>query len=405
MNWKNGFRLLIVATILAGTMALPGITSAQVAIGVSVGFAPPEIPVYEQPICPGDGYIWTPGYWAWDDDDQDYYWVPGTWVLAPEPGYLWTPGYWGWGGSAFFFHEGYWGPVVGFYGGINYGFGYFGRGYEGGRWEHDHFYYNREVNRINDREIRNVYSTRVEVRNESHVSFNGGNGGINERATAQEEAAARERHVGMVGAQQEHVQAARSNRELRASSNHGKPPIAATARPGAFSGGGVVAARSGGNYNPPANRGPKNDERTNAERNNPGVNNPNRPPNATSRNDNSANRQPSANNRAETYSHSREVPQHSAPQVDNNANQKYQQQQEKLAQKQNQEHQKLQQQQEKEHQQAAKQQGNAAKQQQLEQKHQQQTQQMEQKHTQQQQKVQQKASPPPRQSESKPHKP
>jgi len=35
----------------------------------------------------------------------------------------------------------YWGPVVGFYGGINYGFGYFGRGYEGGRWEHDHFYY------------------------------------------------------------------------------------------------------------------------------------------------------------------------------------------------------------------------------------------------------------------------
>ena len=404
MNWKNVIRLMVVAIALMGMGALSGVASAQIGIGISVGFAPPEIPVYEQPICPGDGYIWTPGYWAWDDDDQDYYWVPGTWVLAPEPGYLWTPGYWGWGGSAFFFHEGYWGPVVGFYGGINYGFGYFGHGYEGGRWEHDHFYYNREVNRINDREIRNVYNERVNVRNESHVSFNGGNGGINERASREEENAARERHIGAVSAQQEHVQAARSNRELRASENHGRPAIAATERPGAFSGGGVVAARSGGNYNPPANRGPQNTERTNAERN-PGVNNSNRPPNATSRNDINANRQPSSNNRAETYSHSREVPQHSAPQVDNNANQKYQQQQEKLAQKQNQEHQKLQQKQEQEHQRATQQRVPEPRQQQMEQKHQQQTQQMEQKHTQQQQKVQQRQAPPPRQSESKPRKP
>src|SRR5579863_8298582 len=181
MSWKNAFRIMTVAIALMGAMALPGIASAQVGIGISVGFAPPEIPVYEQPICPGDGYIWTPGYWAWDDDSQDYYWVPGTWVLAPEPGYLWTPGYWGWGDGAFFFHEGYWGPVVGFYGGINYGFGYLGPGYEGGRWGHDPFYYHREVNRVDDREIRNVYNERVSVRNESHVSYNGGNGGINER--------------------------------------------------------------------------------------------------------------------------------------------------------------------------------------------------------------------------------
>ena len=40
---------------------------AQVAISVTI--APPELPVYEQPVCPGDGYIWTPGYWAWDGDD------------------------------------------------------------------------------------------------------------------------------------------------------------------------------------------------------------------------------------------------------------------------------------------------------------------------------------------------
>ena len=27
--------------------------------------APPELPVYEQPLCPQPNYMWTPGYWAW----------------------------------------------------------------------------------------------------------------------------------------------------------------------------------------------------------------------------------------------------------------------------------------------------------------------------------------------------
>ena len=112
-------------------LCLLSVSAASFAqIGISVSFGPPPLPVYEQPICPAEGYIWTPGYWAWDGDD--YYWVPGTWVLVPEVGYFWTPGYWGWGGNAFFFHEGYWGPRVGFYGGINYGYGDWGDGYWGG---------------------------------------------------------------------------------------------------------------------------------------------------------------------------------------------------------------------------------------------------------------------------------
>src|SRR5438874_12910873 len=64
-------------------------------MGISVSFGPPALPVYEQPLCPGEGYIWTPGYWAYDYDFGDYYWVPGTWVPAPRVGYFWTPGYWG----------------------------------------------------------------------------------------------------------------------------------------------------------------------------------------------------------------------------------------------------------------------------------------------------------------------
>ena len=410
MRFANAIRLLAIFALLTGGLALSGTASAQVAVEFSVGFAPPELPVYEQPLCPGDGYIWTPGYWAWDDDDQDYYWVPGTWVSAPQPGYLWTPGYWGWGGEAYVFHVGYWGPVVGFYGGIDYGWGYTGHGYYGGRWDHDHFYYNREVNHIDERVVRNVYNVHVENNvNVTRVSYNGGNGGVNVRATAQEEAAARERHIGPVGAQNQHLQEARGNRELRASQNHGKPPIAATARPGAFSGGGVVAAKTGGNYNPPANRGgntanrPGNENRPVNE--NRGANDNNRP--ADNRANNNANRPPSANNRPEsnstrpTYSHSTELPKHSAPQAEANSNQKYQQQQEKLAQKQNQEHAKLQQRQEQEHQRVTQQKAPPQRQQQMEQRHQQQTQQLEQKHEQQQQKVQQHAAPkqqaPPRQ--------
>ena len=124
---------------------------------ISVGIAPPPLPVYVQPVCPAPGYIWTPGYWAYGPDG--YFWVPGTWVMAPEVGLLWTPGYWGWGGSAFIWNVGYWGPTVGFYGGVNYGFGYTGIGYQGGYWRGRDFYYNRSVNQVNVTNIHNVYNT------------------------------------------------------------------------------------------------------------------------------------------------------------------------------------------------------------------------------------------------------
>jgi hypothetical protein len=378
--------LLVVLVMLASSAS----SLAQIAVGVSVSFAPPELPVYEQPLCPGEGYIWTPGYWAWDDDDSDYYWVPGTWVVAPEVGFLWTPGYWGWGGSSFVFYDGYWGPVVGFYGGINYGYGYFGHGYEGGRWDHDHFYYNRSVNNVNVTEIHNVYNERV-VNNytTTRVSYNGGNGGINVRATSQEQAAMRERHIAPVSAQMQHVQAARSNQSLRASVNHGAPPIAATPRPGAFNDHGVAQAKGGGHYNPPA-RSANNAARSE-----------NRPPssgNNVARPENNAARPENNANRPSKAFHPNELPPASRPPAPNTGNakldQKYQQQQQKLQQQQDKERQNLQQQQEKEHQQLSRQKANDARTQQVEQKHQQQTQQLAQKHEQQQQKMQQRQQPP-----------
>src|SRR5580704_5296103 len=242
---------LLLALIM---LSAPPTSSAQVRI--TVGFGPPALPVYEQPVCPGDGYLWTPGYWYWDDDASDYFWVPGTWVLAPEVGFLWTPGWWGWGGAAFVFHEGYWGPTIGFYGGINYGFGYFGTGFAGGRWDNGHFFYNRAVMNVNVTNIHNVYNTTINTTTINRVSYNGGNGGIDARPTPQEEAAEHERHIAPVAAQSEHLQSARGNPQLRASANHGKPPIAATEKPGEFSGHGVVEAKeAGAPYKAADNRG------------------------------------------------------------------------------------------------------------------------------------------------------
>jgi hypothetical protein len=372
-------RLLLIACLLLITA---GASFAQISIAIRIG--PPPLPVYVQPPCPAEGYIWVPGYWAWDNDYDDYYWVPGTWVLAPEVGYLWTPGYWAWGGEGFIFHEGYWGPQVGFYGGIAYGFGYFGEGFEGGRWEGGHFFYNRSVTNVNITNIHNVYNTTV-INNTTvnRISYNGGEGGITARPTSQDEIAARERHLAPVGAQTEHAQAARGNQNLRASVNRGKPPIAATPRPGAFNEHEVVAAKqAGGPYHPAPNRPNSNESRGG------GASAP-RPEANTSRPD--VPRPPM---------HAADLPPHERPASRNSGDakldQKYQQQQEKLYAKQQQEHQKLQQQQERDHQrmqQEQAKQANAARQQQMEQRHQQQTQQMEQRHTEQQQHLQKKQQP------------
>jgi hypothetical protein len=349
---------------------------AQIGIGISVNFGPPPLPVYEQPICPADGYLWTPGYWAYDPD-YGYYWVPGTWVEAPQVGFLWTPGYWGWGGNAFFFHEGYWGPQVGFYGGIYYGFGYGGVGYDGGRWEGGHFSYNTYVNHVNTTVIHNTYNTTVTNITVNHISYNGGTGGVVARPTPQQESFANEHHVGPVAAQTQHIQAARNNPELRASANHGVPPIAATAKPADFKTGVVASRQAGGEYKaPPAN----------AARGNQAP--------------------PVSQARPNTTNHASELQPHTftPPNTGNAATDKrYQQQQDKLAAQQTQDHQKLQQQQEKEHQQATKKNYSASQNEQLEQRHTQQTQQIEQKHATQQQQMEQRQAP--RQTAPRPESP
>jgi hypothetical protein len=330
-------------------LAIPAVVFGQIGIRVAIG--PPALPMYDQPICPGDGYLWTPGYWAYDESVSDYYWVPGTWVQAPEEGFLWTPGYWGWGEGGYFFNEGYWGPEVGFYGGINYGYGYWGGGYEGGRWDGGHFFYNRSVNNVDITINRNIYNENVEhASNGSRVSYNGGTGGIEARPTSAQESAVNQRHIPAVAAQTDHAQAARANPLQRSGVNHGSPAIGSTARPA------VAGNPATTNKTPETNKIQETGAGGEAHA-------------------------------AKAPVHPNDLPAISRPAPTNSGNAKadlkYEQQQDKLIAKQTQERQSLQQKQDSEHQQT--QNANNLK---LEQKHQQQTQQLQQRHTSQQQSLQ-----------------
>jgi hypothetical protein len=222
-------KFLVVAALALAPMA------SFAGVFISVGFAPPILPVYAQPICPGDGYLWNPGYWAYGP--EGYYWVPGVWVEPPMVGVLWTPPYWGFEGGVYAFHAGYWGPHVGFYGGVNYGFGYGGVGFFGGRWDGGHFAYNTAVMHVGPG-FHNVYVDRTVIVNHtnySHASFNGP-GGVTAHASPEEMRAEHENHIAPTGAQQSHMQAAHANPQNFAKANGGHPQMAAVSRPGSTAG-------------------------------------------------------------------------------------------------------------------------------------------------------------------------
>ncbi|MFP5039945.1 YXWGXW repeat-containing protein [Parasediminibacterium sp. JCM 36343] len=204
----------------------------SVDINISANTAPPELPEYVQPPCPADGYLWTPGYWAYEDGD--YYWVPGVWVRPPHIGYLWTPNYWGYEDGFYRWHRGYWGSEVGFYGGVNYGFGYWGSGFSGGRWEGNAFRYNTAVVNVNRTVVHNTYIDKTVIINHTtinHISYNGG-GGIHAAPNEHEQHAMREHHINPTTGQASHEQMARQDKSLFASVNHGKPETPAMNRIG-----------------------------------------------------------------------------------------------------------------------------------------------------------------------------
>jgi hypothetical protein len=252
--------LLVLAA--AGCLAFSS-SYAQVSVGVRIGIAPPPLPVYVQPACPVDGYLWEPGYWAYDNVNG-YYWVPGVWIAPPDPGLLWTPSYWGYDGGYYAFHAGYWGPHVGFYGGINYGFGYPGVGFYGGAWSGRSFRYNTAVFNVNRTVIRNTYVSRVGINpvSNSRASFNG-RGGVVAQPRPEERQAMNDRHVQATRSQLSHQQMAGRNPQQRALINHGAPHAAAMNKVNghSFNQQGLVAkVNSGAHTSRPANSGALNQQ-------------------------------------------------------------------------------------------------------------------------------------------------
>jgi hypothetical protein len=232
MRFLRPIRLMLLAFAIS---LIPA--SSYAGVFISVNFGPPVLPVYVQPVCPQPGLMWTPGYWAYGPDG--YYWVPGAWVPAPYVGALWTPGYWGWGGGLYVWHPGYWGPHVGYYGGVNYGFGYMGIGFAGGVWHGGVFAYNAAIMHVGvgggwggDRVYRDetiIHNTTII--NNNHVAYSGGPGGINHPMTAQERAYTNEPHVAATSFQAQHEQSARSDRTAYFNNNHGRPANVVAARP------------------------------------------------------------------------------------------------------------------------------------------------------------------------------
>jgi len=224
---KNLVKIFILFGVI--TFASPKIY-AQVSIGVRIRLAPPPLPVYVQPPCPEDGYLWEPGYWAYDNADG-YYWVPGVWVAPPDPGLLWTPCYWGWDDGFYVYHSGYWGPHVGFYGGIDYGFGYPGYGFYGGVWSGRSFRYNTAVFNVNRTVIHNTYVDRsvIHAGGGNRASFNG-RGGVNAQPRPDERRAMAEHHVQPTRIQASHQQMAAHSPAQHLSANHGRPTTPAVNR-------------------------------------------------------------------------------------------------------------------------------------------------------------------------------
>ena len=89
--------------------AFAGTISYDPTPGVTVDQAPPtlieEVPPEQR--LEGENVAWIPGYWAWDEDQNDFLWVSGIWRNLP-PGREWVPGYWSDSDGRHQWTSGYW---------------------------------------------------------------------------------------------------------------------------------------------------------------------------------------------------------------------------------------------------------------------------------------------------------
>jgi hypothetical protein len=115
--------LTLAALILAAAAAAPLPSLAATNVGLYIGAAPPA-PMVERIPAPRHGYVWAPGYWAWNG--HRHTWTSGYWV-AERPGYVYSAPAWYQRDGGWYMEPARWNP----YGGNRYD------GYRGGDRDRD----------------------------------------------------------------------------------------------------------------------------------------------------------------------------------------------------------------------------------------------------------------------------
>jgi len=81
---------VVVATALTAAAACASAATHHSRVYVRVG--PPAPIVETRVVAPGRGYVWIPGYHAWDG--RAYVWRPGRWGRGPYASAHWVPARW-----------------------------------------------------------------------------------------------------------------------------------------------------------------------------------------------------------------------------------------------------------------------------------------------------------------------
>ena len=97
---KRKLLLAALASASIGLSALP----ATAAVDIFVDLAPPA-PRYEVVPAPRAGYVWQPGFWAYDNGH--HVWRKGYWVRERK-GYYWHPSRWEQRDGRWYFSQGKW---------------------------------------------------------------------------------------------------------------------------------------------------------------------------------------------------------------------------------------------------------------------------------------------------------
>ena len=95
-------KFAVASLFAAGAAIAPQLSSA--AVEVHVGVAPPEAR-YEAVPPPRHGYVWAPGYWAWNG--HKHVWKSGHWVKERH-GHHYVAENWEHRGDRWYFHNGHW---------------------------------------------------------------------------------------------------------------------------------------------------------------------------------------------------------------------------------------------------------------------------------------------------------